>query len=116
MPVRVSSRIIQPRIADIGAFKENSIAVRRGPIRFSVRNSAVSPMKMPMNPDRTSGRIWSLPIVFQPPAIITQAHSINVTSTMRVQLKAIAPKCWAGAADRRPVSAQSVAAPSAAAS
>ena len=69
-----------------------------------------------MKPERTSGSASAHPIPCQRPVARRTATNMTNTIVMRVRVKAIAPRCLAGPVEISPVSAQQVAAPSAASS
>ena len=52
-PQRVSPSNHQAKSAENRAWQANSTPLRRGPRRFMQANKAVSPMKMPIKPDKT---------------------------------------------------------------
>ena len=50
-----SPRASQPSSAAIGAFSAKRMPARRGPTRFSAAKSSVSPAKIPISPESSSG-------------------------------------------------------------
>ena len=83
---------------------------RRGPSRFMQTNRAVSPIKMPINPDSTNSATPSLGRLRQPPVASAAPHSTTLANAMRHRVKANAPMRAEADAENKLAAAQQAAA------
>ena len=100
-PQRVSPKNNQASKVENKACEANSTPLRRGPSRFMQANKAVSPMKIPIKPDKASKPTLAPSRVRHCPVKAVKAHSKVRAKNKRQRVKANAPMRLDAAAENK---------------
>jgi hypothetical protein len=105
-PHKVSPKKTQAKHAENKAWEANKTPLRRGPNRFMQANKAVSPMKMPINPDKANHATLGPSKLRHSPVYKATAHSKTRAKNKRQRVKEKAPNWLAAVAENKLPKAQ----------
>jgi hypothetical protein len=105
-PHKVSPKNSQANRAENKAWGANKTPLRRGPKRFMQANKAVSPMKMPIKPDKANQATLGPSKLRHSPVYKAKAHSNVSAKNKRQRVKEKAPNWLAAVAENKLPKAQ----------